>query len=74
MCRDRQHNNRALYKLKGDSMKIGDLVIIRTSFNQKLIGKMAIVVQRRFHWNATIFIIDTGEKKEYDTRKLEVIA
>ena len=55
-------------------MQVGDLVKIRTSFNQKAIGKKAIVVERWCHWNATIMILDTGERKEYDTRKLEVIS
>ena len=54
-------------------MQVGDLVRIKTSFSQKSIGKMAIIVERYCVWNATIFIIDTGEKEEYDVRKLEVI-
>ena len=55
-------------------MKVGDLVKIRTSFSQKAIGKKAIIVERWSHWNATIMILDTGERKEYDTRKLEVLS
>ncbi len=55
-------------------MKKGDLVKIRTSFSQKAIGKKAIVVERWCQWNATIMILDTGERKEYDTRKLEVLS
>ena len=55
-------------------MQVGDLVKIKTSFSQKAIGKKAIVVKRWCHWNATIMILDTGERKEYDTRKLEVIS
>ena len=54
-------------------MQVGDLVRIKTSFSQKSIGKMAIIVERYCVWNATIFIINTGEKEEYDVRKLEVI-
>jgi hypothetical protein len=54
-------------------MQVGDLVKIRRSFSQKSIGKLAIIVERYCVWNATIFIIDTGEKEEYDVRKLEVI-
>jgi len=53
-------------------MKIGDLVKIRMSFSQKNIGKLAIVVEKN-PWNATIFIMDTGEREEYDVRKLEVV-
>lgn len=53
-------------------MKIGDLVRIKQSFSQKAIGKLAIVVKADF-WNATIFIMDSGKKEEYDVRKLEVI-
>ena len=54
-------------------MKVGDLVTIRTSFSQKSIGKLAIVVERWCHWNATIFIVDTGKRKHFDVRKLEVV-
>tara|TARA_Y100000114_G_scaffold156103_1_gene182078 strand:+ start:5324 stop:5500 length:177 start_codon:yes stop_codon:yes gene_type:complete len=54
-------------------MKVGDLVKIKTSFSQNKIGKLAIIVERYCIWNATIFIIDTGEKDEFDVRKLEVI-
>ena len=54
-------------------MKVGDLVKIRRSNSQKSIGKMAIIVERYCMWNATIFIVDTGKRQEYDTRKLEVI-
>ena len=55
-------------------MQVGDLVEIRRSFSQKAIGKKAIIVERWAYWNATIMILDTGERKEYDTRKLEVIS
>ena len=54
-------------------MQVGDLVKIRTSFSQKSIGKLAIVVERFCLWNATIFIMDTGKRVEYDVRKLEAI-
>ena len=57
----------------GDIMQVGDLVRIRDSFSQKKIGKLAIVVERWCHWNATIQIIDTGESQEYDIRKLEEV-
>ena len=56
-----------------NKMKIGDLVKIRTSFSQKSIGKLAIVVERWSHWNVTIFIVDTGKREEYDTRKLQEV-
>jgi hypothetical protein len=54
-------------------MQVGDLVKIRMSFSQKTIGKLAIVVEKSNPWNATIFIMDTGKREEYDVRKLEVI-
>lgn len=54
-------------------MKVGDLVKIKQSFSQRKIGKLAIVVERWSHWNATIFIVDSGKKEEYDVRKLEVL-
>lgn len=54
-------------------MQVGDLVKIKRSNSQKSIGKLAIVVERFCHWNATIFIVDTGKREEYDVRKLEVI-
>jgi hypothetical protein len=59
--------------MQRSSFNVGDLVKIRTSFSQKKIGKMAIIVERYCLWNATIFIIDTGEKDEYDVRKLEAV-
>ena len=55
-------------------MKVGDLVKIRQSFSQKAIGKKAIVVERWGYCSATIIILDTGERKHHDTRKLEVIS
>ena len=55
-------------------MQVGDLVKIKRSNSQKSIGKLAIVVERFCHWNATIFIVDTGKREEYDVRKLDVIA
>jgi hypothetical protein len=54
-------------------MKVGDLVKIRRSNSRKSIGKLAIVVERYCVWNATIFIVDTGKRQEYDTRKLELV-
>lgn len=54
-------------------MKVGDMVKIRSSYSQKSIGKLAIVVERFCLWNATIFIVDTGKREEYDTRKLELV-
>lgn len=53
-------------------MKIGDLVRIKQSYSQKKIGKLAIVVEKRF-LDATIFIIDSGKKQKHDISKLEVI-
>mgnify|MGYP003114811797 FL=1 len=54
-------------------MKVGDLVKIKRSYSQRSIGKLAIVVERFCLWNATIFIVDTGKREEYDVRKLEVV-
>jgi uncharacterized protein Veg len=59
--------------MQRSSFNVGDLVKIRTSFSRKKIGKMAIIVERYCLWNATIFIIDTGEKEEFDVRKLEAV-
>jgi uncharacterized protein Veg len=59
--------------MQRSSFNVGDLVKIRTSFSRKKIGKMAIIVERYSLWNATIFIIDTGEKEEFDVRKLEAV-
>jgi len=53
-------------------MKVGDLVRIKQSFSRKKIGKLAIVMEKRI-LGATIFIIDSGKKEEYDVRKLEVV-
>jgi hypothetical protein len=61
------------YKKFGGNMQVGDLVKIRRSNSRKSIGKLAIVVERYCVWNATIFIVDTGKKQEYDTRKLELV-
>ena len=54
-------------------MKVGDLVIINRSYSRKAIGKLAIIVERFCLWNATILIVDTGKREEYDIRKLEVV-
>ena len=54
-------------------MKVGDLVRIRQSFSQSKVGKLAIIVEKWGVCSATIQIIDTGKKEEYDIRKLEVI-
>ncbi len=54
-------------------MRIGDLVRIRQSFSQSKVGKLAIIVDKLWNWNATIQIIGTMETEEFDTRKLEVI-
>ena len=54
-------------------MQVGSLVRIRQSFSQKKVGKLAIIIERWCHWNATIQTIDTGEIEDYDTRKLEVV-
>lgn len=54
-------------------MRIGDLVRIRQSYSQKKIGKLAIIVEKWGVCSATIQIIDTGKKEEYDIRKLEVV-
>ncbi len=51
-------------------IEVGDLVTIKQSFSQKLIGKMAIVLQR-YPWNARIKILHTGEIEEYGLSKLE---
>jgi len=53
-------------------MRVGDLVIIRQSFSQKRIGKLAIIVDK-YCQNVTIHIIDTGEKQDFHIKKLEVI-
>ncbi len=54
-------------------MRIGDLVRIRQSFSQKMIGKLAIVVDRWGVCSATIHTIDTGKLEDYDIKKLEVL-
>ena len=54
-------------------MQVGDMVKIRRSNSRKSIGKLAIVVERFCLWNATIFIVDTGKREGYDTRKLELV-
>ena len=54
-------------------MQVGSLVRIRQSFNQSKVGKLAIIVDRWGFCSATIQIIDTGKKEEYDIRKLEVL-
>ena len=54
-------------------MRVGDLVRIRQSYSQKMIGKLAIVVNTWQGINATIHIIDTGEEHEYHIKKLEVV-
>ena len=54
-------------------MQVGDLVRIRQSFSQSKVGKLAIIVDKWGVCNATIQIIDTGKKEEYDIRKLEVV-
>jgi|TARA_R100000081_G_scaffold77666_1_gene44156 hypothetical protein len=51
-------------------IEVGDLVTIKQSFSQKLIGKTAIVL-RCFPWNARIKILHTGEIDEYGLSKLE---
>ena len=51
-------------------IEVGDLVIIKQSFSQKLIGKTAIIL-RRFPWNARVKILHTGEIDEYAFSKLE---
>lgn len=61
------------YKSIGGNMQVGDMVKIRRSNSRKSIGKLAIVVERFCLWNATIFIVDTGKREEYDTRKLELV-
>lgn len=53
-------------------MKIGSLVRIKQSTSQKLVGKLAIVTSIS-HWNATIYIIETGKARSYDRTRLEVI-
>ena len=68
------YNKAFSYKaISGGKMRVGDLVRIRQSFSQKMIGKLAIVVDRWCHWNATIHIIDTGKLEDYDIKKLEVL-
>ena len=54
-------------------MQVGDSVKIRQSFSRKKVGKLAIIIDRWCHWNATIQIIGTMETEEFDTRKLEVL-
>ena len=51
-------------------LEVGDLVKIKRSFSQKLIGKIAIVL-RCYPWNAKIKILHTGEIEEYALSKLE---
>lgn len=51
-------------------IQVGDLVLIKQSFNQKLIDKTAIVL-RCFPWNARVKILHTGEIGEYGLSKLE---
>ena len=53
-------------------MKTGSLVRIKQSTSQKLVGKLAIVTNIS-HWNATIYIIETGKVRSYDRTKLEVV-
>jgi len=59
--------------IKGGNMRVGDLVRIRQSFSQSKIGKLAIIVDKWNPWNVVISIADTGERIEFDIRKLEVI-
>lgn len=54
-------------------MRVGDLVRIRHSFSQKMIGKLAIIVDKWCVWNVTIHIVDTGEEHEFHIKKLEVV-
>ncbi len=53
-------------------MRVGDLVRVKTSFSQKRIGTVAIVVDED-PWGATLRFSD-GERREYDKKKLEVIS
>ena len=54
-------------------MQVGDLVRIRDSYSQKMIGKLAIVTKIWQGINVTIHIIDTGEEHEFHIIKLEVV-
>jgi len=51
-------------------IEVGDLVMIRQSFNREVIGKMALVTGRTA-WNAQIQILQTGKQDSYALSKLE---
>ena len=57
----------------GNKVQVGDLVRIRQSYSQKMIGKLAIVTKIWQGINVTIHIIDTGKQEEFYIRKLEVV-
>jgi len=57
----------------GNKVQVGDLVRIRQSYSQKMIGKLAIVAKIWQGINVTIHIIDTGKQEEFYIRKLEVV-
>ena len=57
----------------GSKVQVGDLVRIRQSYSQKMIGKLAVVTKIWQGINVTIHMIDTGEEHEYHIRKLEVV-
>jgi len=57
----------------GNKMQVGNLVRIRESYSQKMIGKLAIVTKIWQGINVTIHIIDTGKQEEFYIRKLEVL-
>jgi len=57
----------------GNKVQVGDLVRIRQSYSQKMIGKMAIVTKIWQGINVTIHIVDSGEEHEYHIKKLEVV-
>ena len=66
MHRDRQHNNRALYKLKGGNMQIGYLV------RKKGTNKIGIITWVSYSGWRVKYLTGDGEK-ECSSAWLEVI-
>ena len=59
--------------INGNKVQVGDLVKIRQSYRQKMIGKLAVVVACCYGINVTIHIIDTGKQEDFHIKKLEVL-
>ena len=73
-CVGHDDNKTLSYKaISRGNMRVGDLVRIRQSYSQKMIGKLAIVTKIWQGINVTIHIIDTGKQEEFYIRKLEVV-